>query len=202
MEAKPRLIPNVSSSTLAIVARQLVVQDALEMMRCRVGSYACSFTPSTSVTSGSLAGAVMMTFLAPACRCFEVDAVSRNTPVDSTTTSTPSSLHGSIAGSLSAQTRISRPSTKIASPFAVTSARSTPCTESYFSRCARVFASARSLTPTTSMSFDSRAVRKKTRPIRPNPLTPTRTLMGALLSKRGPTSVSKLYGGVQDAGNC
>src|SRR5438876_645746 len=31
------------------------------------------------------------------------------------------------------------------------------------------------------MSFDSRAVRKKTRPMRPNPLTPTRVLIRGLL---------------------
>ncbi len=49
-------------------------------------------------------------------------AVSRKTPVDSTTMSTPSSPHGSVAGSLAEQTRISRPLTKIASPLAVTSA--------------------------------------------------------------------------------
>src|SRR5436309_14566621 len=63
---KPRLMPNLSSRTLAVVARQFVVQDALEMIRCLAGSYAFSLTPSTTVSSGSLAGAVMMTFLAPA----------------------------------------------------------------------------------------------------------------------------------------
>ena len=66
VEAKPRLIPNRSSSTFAVVARQLVVHDALEMIRWRDGSYVCSFTPSTIVASGSFAGAVMITFLAPA----------------------------------------------------------------------------------------------------------------------------------------
>ena len=34
------------------------------------GSYASSFTPMTTVTSSSLAGAQMMTFCAPASRCF------------------------------------------------------------------------------------------------------------------------------------
>src|SRR5216117_2372215 len=66
---KPRLMPNLSSRTLAVVARQLVVHEALLMMRCLAGSYCFSLTPSTTVTSGSLAGAVMMTFLAPAPMC-------------------------------------------------------------------------------------------------------------------------------------
>ena len=42
------------------------MHDAFEMMWCCSGSYASSFTPSTSVTSGSVAGALMMTFFAPA----------------------------------------------------------------------------------------------------------------------------------------
>src|SRR5262249_55872673 len=103
----PRLMPNLSSRTLAVVARQFVVHDAFEMIRCLTGSYAFSFTPRTTVTSGSFAGAVMITFLAPAVMCLLAVAVSRKIPVDSTTTSTPSSFHGSAAGSLIAQTRIS-----------------------------------------------------------------------------------------------
>src|SRR5688572_6801444 len=174
-------MPNASSSTFAVVARQFVVHDALEMMRCFPGSYAFSFTPSTTVTSGSFAGAVMITFFAPAWMCFDAVAVSTNSPVDSTAMSTPSSFHGSEPGSRWAQTRTSRPFTKIASPFDVTSAARLPCTESCLSRCASVFASARSLTATISRSSAPSIVRKKTRPIRPNPLTPTRILMEGLL---------------------
>src|SRR6058998_3513666 len=203
---KPRLMPNLSSRTLAVVARQLVVHEALLMMRCLAGSYAFSLTPSTTVTSGSLAGAVMMTFLAPAPMCLLAVAVSRKMPVDSTTTSTPSSFHGSAAGSLIAHTRISRPLTKMASPLAVTSALSPPWTESCLSRWARVFASARSLTPTTSISpLASSAVRKNTRPMRPKPLTPTRILMEELLvgrTLRGPYDRGKLYGRLRYTGNC
>src|SRR5574341_184874 len=202
VEAKPRLTPNASSSTFTVVARQFVVHDAFETIRCFAGSYACSLTPRTIVTSGSFAGAVIMTFLAPACRCLEAVAVSRKMPVDSTTTSTPRSFHGSAAGSFSLHTRISRPSTKIASPFASTLAASVPWTESCFSRCARVFASAKSLTATTSMSLASRAVRKKTRPMRPNPLTPTRRLMEGLLVDAAERSPGRLYGASDDAGNC
>src|SRR5437867_4154916 len=164
---KPRLMPNLSSRTLAVVARQFVVQDALEMIRCLAGSYAFSLTPSTTVTSGSLAGAVMMTFLAPAWRCLEAVAVSRKMPVDSTTTSTPSSFQGRLAGSFSAVTRTSRPLTKMAPSLALTSAGRLPCTESCLSRWASVLASARSLTPTTTISFSFRAVRKRPRPREP-----------------------------------
>src|SRR6266446_6455066 len=174
-------MPKVSSRTFATVARQLVVQDALDTSSCLTGSYFCSLTPSTTVMSGSLAGAVMTTFLAPACRCLDEVARSRKIPVDSTTIPTPISPQGSVAGSFAEQTRISRPLTKIASPLAFTSASSVPWTESCFRRWARVLASARSLTATTSMSDDSRAARKNTRPIHPNPFTPTRTAMGAPL---------------------
>src|SRR5947199_1817521 len=126
VEAKPRLTPNASSSTLTVVARQLVVHEAFEMIRWREGSYAASLTPRISVTSGSFAASGMTTFLAPAWRCLEAVAVSRKMPVDSTTTSTPSSLHGSAAGSFWAQTRTSRPLTKMASPLAWTSATRVP----------------------------------------------------------------------------
>ena len=150
-------------------------------MRCFAGSYAFSLTPSTIVASGFLAGALMMTFLAPAWMCFDALAVSLNSPVDSITMSTPRSFHGRCAGSLIAHTRTSRPSTKIASPLAATSAGSAPCTESCLSRCASVLASARSFTPTISMSLAPSAARKNTRPMRPKPLTPTRILMEGLL---------------------
>src|SRR5215469_11090941 len=146
----------------------------------------------------------MITFLAPAAMCLL--AVAGKIPVDSTTTSTPSSFHGSAAGSLMAHTRISRPFTKIASPLEVTSALSPPWTESCFSRWARVFASARSFTPTTSISpLASSAVRKNTRPMRPNPLTPTRILMEELLvgrTLRSPYDRSKLYGPLRHTSNC
>ena len=63
-------MPNVSCSTLAIGARQLVVHDAFEMMWCLPASYLSSLTPSTTVMSGFFAGAVMTTFFAPAAMCF------------------------------------------------------------------------------------------------------------------------------------
>src|SRR5436190_8375067 len=131
--------------------------------------------------------------------------MSLKSPVDSTTMSTPSSFQGSCAGSLIAHTRTSRPSTKMASSLALTSAGSAPCTESCLRRWARVLASARSFTPTISMSLAPSAVRKNTRPMRPKPLTPTRILMKGLLVKiqrpSGCCDHSKVYGHLQDTSN-
>ncbi len=74
------------SSTWTSGARQLVVQEALEMMWCLAGSYFASLTPMTSVMSSPLAGAEMMTFLAPAARWPLAFSASVNRPVDSITT--------------------------------------------------------------------------------------------------------------------
>jgi hypothetical protein len=98
---KPCSIPKLSSRILAIGATQFVVQDAFEITSCRSGSYWSSLTPSTTVRSGSVAGAEMITFVAPASRCFAAPSRAVKKPVDSTTTSTPSSLHGSADGSRS-----------------------------------------------------------------------------------------------------
>ena len=65
---RPLTMPNSSLRTLASGPRQFVVHEALEMMFW-LPSYLSSFTPSTIVMSSSLAGAEMMTFLAPASRC-------------------------------------------------------------------------------------------------------------------------------------
>ena len=90
-------MPNSSLSTLASGPRQFVVHDALEMMFW-LPSYLSSLTPSTMVMSSSVAGAEMMTFLAPASRWPLALAALVKMPVDSTTTSTPRSPHGSAAG--------------------------------------------------------------------------------------------------------
>src|SRR3954454_3063596 len=90
-------MPNSSLSTLASGPRQFVVQDALEMMFW-LPSYLSSFTPMTMVMSSSVAGAEMMTFLAPASRWPLALAALVKMPVDSTTTSTPRSPHGSADG--------------------------------------------------------------------------------------------------------
>src|SRR3954454_23421425 len=62
---RPLTIVNSSFRAFAIGARQLVVQEALEMTVCASGSYDVWLTPMTTVTSSFEAGAEMMTFLAP-----------------------------------------------------------------------------------------------------------------------------------------
>ena len=89
---RPDTMPKVSCSTLATGARQLVVHDAFEMMWCSAGLYISRLMPMHSVTSGSLAGAEITTFLAPPARCLPAPSLSTNRPVDSMTMSTPASL--------------------------------------------------------------------------------------------------------------
>src|SRR5436190_7743988 len=125
--------------------------------------------------SGPFAGAVMTTFFAPAARCFAASSRLVKRPVDSNTTSTPRSFHGSCAGSRTDSTLNSSPSTAIVSPPASTFACRLPSTESYFSRCASVCAFVRSLTATKSMFVSPSAARMMFRPMRPNPLMPTLT---------------------------
>ena len=151
------------------------MHDAFEMIACRAGSYSSSLTPSTSVRSGCFAGAEMITFFAPAARCFAASSRFVNRPVDSTTTSTPSSPHGRAAGSRSEKTLKCVSPTRRPSPSTATSASRLPRTESYLKRWASVSGSVMSLTATKSMapSACSIAARMMFRPIRPNPLMPT-----------------------------
>jgi hypothetical protein len=60
--------------------------------------------------SSPLAGALMITFFAPAVMCALAFSASVKIPVDSRTMSTPRSPYGSAAGSFSLRTLISRPS--------------------------------------------------------------------------------------------
>src|SRR5579859_775695 len=176
---KPCLKPKASITTFTIGTRQLVVHEALEMIVCLAGSYFWLFTPMQIVMSSPLAGAEITTFLAPAARCLDAFSLSVNRPVLSSTNSTPRSFQGSFSGSLIAETLMVLPFTTSASGLASTVPGKRPCTESYFRRCASVFVSVMSLTPTNSMSvcFAMVAARSTLRPIRPNPLMPTRTAM-------------------------
>src|SRR6185312_9398259 len=99
-------------------------------------------------------------------------------PVDSSTTSTPRSFHGSLAGSRSARTLISMPSTSSPSSRTSIVPGNGPRIESYFRRWPSVALSVMSLTATHSMSVSfARPARSTFRPMRPNPLIPTRTDM-------------------------
>src|SRR6476646_11173769 len=127
----------------------------------------------------------MTTFLAPASRCFCAPSRFVKKPVDSITRSISRSRQGSTAGSRSASPRTSRPPIVNEPPSTSTSSGNVPSTEAWRSRCAIVFTSPRSLNATISKSPPrSSAARKKLRPIRPNPLIPTRVFaMSAMLDE-------------------
>lgn len=102
----PCSIPASSSSTLARGASALVVQEAFETIVCTAGSYASLLTPYARVTSAPSDGALTSTFFAPASRWARAALAEVKRPVASRTRSTPSSAHGSCAGSRSAVTVI------------------------------------------------------------------------------------------------
>src|SRR5512135_3522512 len=128
---RPRLMPQLSFSTLATGARQLVVQEAAETMVSPL--YAVWFTPYTNIGVLSLEGADITTFLAPALMCAWQDSSSRKKPVHSSTMSAPTSFHFRLTGSFSAVRRIFLPLTTRLLPSTLMSPLKLPCTESYFS---------------------------------------------------------------------
>jgi hypothetical protein len=109
------------------------VHEAFEMTSC-VPSYSESLTPITTVMSSPVAGAEMITFLAPASRCLAAASRLVKMPVDSITTSTSRSFHGNVAGSRTARPLKPLPSTTMSSSVADTSYGSRPRIESYLSR--------------------------------------------------------------------
>ncbi len=112
--------------------KQLVVQEAFDTTLWASGSKVSSLTPTTKVASAPVAGAEMMTRGAPASRWAAALSRSVKNPVDSTTTSTPKSPHGSSLGSRSAVIFSSLPSTSMPASVATTSASRRPITESNF----------------------------------------------------------------------
>src|SRR5215203_1040439 len=115
--------------------------------------------------------------------CFAALSRSVNNPVDSNTTSTPRSFHGSCAGSLTDSTWNSSLFTEMRSPEAEISAFRFPRMESYFSRWARVWAFVRSFTATKSRLLSPIAARMMLRPMRPNPLIPTLIAISRILQQ-------------------
>merc|ERR1719460_2415597 len=106
---RPCLMPNFSLMVLTIGARPLVVHDAHDTTAMSV-VYSSSLTPTTRVgVSASLAGAEMMTFLAPPSTCFMQPSVVVKAPVDSHTYSTPTVPHGISVGSRVAERVTGRP---------------------------------------------------------------------------------------------
>jgi hypothetical protein len=94
----------VSRTTFTIGTRQFVVHDALEMIVCLAGSYFVSFTPITIGDVLALGGRGDDHLLRAAVDVLPCVAAFVKRPVDSSTTSTPRSLHGSFDGSFSAKT--------------------------------------------------------------------------------------------------
>jgi len=113
---RPSTIPQLSLTTLAKGARQLVVQEALDTTSISL-VYVSWLTPITKVGDPSLDGADMITFEAPPARCPEALSVSKKTPVDSHTKLAPVFPHGMSAGFNSLDNKISYPLTR--SPFSV-----------------------------------------------------------------------------------
>ncbi len=187
MVISPSTTPNVSSSTLTSGTKQFVVQLAAEITLWDLRSNVLWLTPNTNVASAPVHGADTRTRGAPASRWYAAVSRVAKKPVDSTTTSTPRSPHGSAFGSRSDNTRSSSSPTLMPVLVAFTDPGSWPSTESYLRRCAIVSIEPRSLTATKSMSAPRCfAARKKLRPIRPKPLIPTRTVISrSVLSSKG-----------------
>merc|ERR1719446_1555104 len=117
---RPCLMPNFSLMTLTRGARPLVVHEAQETTAIDLESYSSVLTPTTMVgVSASLAGAEMITFLAPPSTCFMQPSVVVKAPVDSQTYSTPAVFHGISVGSRVAERDTGRPSMR--RPSSVTS---------------------------------------------------------------------------------
>ena len=147
----PLVNSNASSRTLTIGARQFVVHEAFEIILWVAGSRSSSFTPRTIETSGSPIGAETTTYFAPAVKCLLAFSWLLNTPVDSITTSTPSSAQGRFSGSLSEKTLNRSPSTTMSPSTTDTSPGYVPCTESYLRRWAFISTAPRSLIATMSI---------------------------------------------------
>ena len=144
----PYSIPKLFSKTIATGAKQFVVHDPFEIILCSFLS-SLLFTPWTTVKSISLAGAEIITFLAPASICLTAEALSKKRPVHSKTISAPILPHGSFAGSFSAKifmfwSPIWNPSDEV-----FTSWVKVPCVLSNFIKWALASIEPRSLVPTT-----------------------------------------------------
>ncbi len=134
-------------------------------------------TPSTTVKSSPLAGAVIITFLTLPPRCWPACSAVRKAPVASMTISTPRESQSNLAGSLSAKIFTSLPSSSKAPSAASTVKGGWPYSESYFNKCANILGSRVLLKATNSNSGCSCTKRTQALPMRPNPLTPTLIVM-------------------------
>merc|ERR1719163_2104114 len=174
---RPCLMPNFSLMTFTRGARPLVVQDAHDTTAMDE-SYSSSLTPTTRVgVSASLAGAEMMTCLAPPSMCFMQPSVVVNAPVDSHTYSTPHDAHGISVGSRVAVRETSMPLIFRPSPATSQVPEKRPCTVSCSSRYFMYSGVMGELMCFSTIDSRSMAIRTTWWPMRPKPLTPS--LIGA-----------------------
>merc|ERR1719453_1419134 len=174
---RPCLMPNLSWMVFTSGARPLVVHDAHETTAIDV-SYSSWLTPTTRVgVSASLAGAEMITFLAPPSMCFMQPSVEVKAPVDSQTYSTPVVAHGISVGSRVAESVTVMP--LIERPPSTTS--QVPGKRPWTVSCSRRYfmysGDMGELMCFSTNESRSIAMRTTCRPIRPKPLTPS--LIGA-----------------------
>merc|ERR1719217_573738 len=171
---RPCLMPNFSWIVLTIGARPLVVHDAQETTCIDAGSYSSWLTPTTRVgVSASLAGAEMITFLAPPTTCFMQPSVVVKAPVDSQTYSTPTLLHGISVGSRVDERVMGRPLTMRPSLVTSTVPSKRPWTVSCSSWYFMYSGDIGELMCLRTKSSRSIAMRATWRPMRPKPLMPS-----------------------------
>merc|ERR1719261_1760757 len=187
---RPCLMPNFSLIVFTSGARPLVVHDAHETTDIEV-SYSSWLTPTTSVgVSASLAGAEMMTFLAPPSMCFMQPSVVVKAPVDSQTYSTPVDFHGISVGSRVAERLTSRP--LIFRPVSVIS--HVPLKRPWTVSCSRRYfmysGDIGELMCLSTKESRSIAMRTTWRPMRPKPLTPSLIGASGLVDMIGLTSAA------------
>ena len=170
---KPEFIPNLSFITLAIGARQFVVQEALEIISC-FSFKALSFTPYTTVMSASLDGAEIITFLTPLFRCPLAFSLLVNNPVHSKTMSTLYWLQEISSGNLLEKKVMGVLLIDIVFPLTSTLSPIFPWIESYLNKWAFWSMFPMSLIATTRifLSSFSREALNTNLPILPNPLIP------------------------------
>merc|ERR1719502_2631599 len=174
---RPCLMPNFSLMTFTRGARPFVVHDAHETTAIDE-SYSSSSPPTTRVgVSASLAGAEMMTCLAPPSMCFMQPSVVVNAPVDSQTYSTPVEAHGISVGSRVVERVTGSP--LILRPFSISSTvpSNRPWTVSCSSKYFMYSGDIGELMCLRTKSSRSIAMRATCLPMRPKPLMPS--LIGA-----------------------
>ena len=138
--------------------------------------------PYTIVFKSFPAGAEIRTFFAPARKCASDLALEQKKPVHSKTISIRISFQGRFSGFFSERITIRFPSTVIdLSSLVIICPQHPPCTLSYFSRCASIAGSVKSLIAATSIVSSSRICLNANLPILPNPLIAIFVILDTLL---------------------